>query len=193
LARHRDEIEAEIARGGKLSMRAALRLISKKSDPEETSTAEKTPTAATEEAAVEAEDTALDPAVMRMLAELQKLSDVQVSEVFWNYGFEEFYRGIPGPYRCELADRIAGLTRSKDGNKFVLLRQSEILRQALSLVRIAGRPGAAPEDVKHAEMQALAGLRALAKALASVDIDRTTLVDQYAKENRCAKEKRRAA
>jgi len=188
LARHRDEIEAEIDRIGELSLRAARRLISKKSGSEETSPTEETPAAAAADtdAASASEDAAPDP-VMMVVAALQKLNDVEATEVFWAYGLPRFLRVMPGPWRQELAQRITGLSRSKDGNKFVLLRESEILRQALSHVRIAGKPETAPEDAKRAEMQALAGLRTLATTLASVDIDRTTLVNQYAKENRCAK------
>ena len=97
--------------------------------------------------------------------------------------------------RSELERRIAGLRSHTKGDGPVLLRESEVLRLALSHVRIAAMPDTTPANSKLAEVQALQALRALAKVLADVDTDCISIVNKYAKEKRCAKTKkaRRAA
>jgi hypothetical protein len=182
LARHRDEIEAEIERVGELSLRAARKLITKK-PPEDEDASAATPSGSAETAA---EPEAVD-LVAAVLADLRALTDAQVTAVWLAYGLGPFLRTIPAEWRAELARRIDGLRSHTKDREPSLLRESEILRQALGQIRIAAKPETAPENAKRAEGQALTALRALANALAAVDIDRTTLVDRYAKEKRCAK------
>jgi len=193
LAAHRTKIE--IARKGNpdFSLRDARRLITKKRPPKPAgnkgSAAEETSAAV--DAATEAEDEALDPTVMRVLAALRALSDTQASEVFYNYTLGVLFRVIPrASWRLELARQIFGLP-SKDG--LVLLRESEILRKALSLIRIAAKPETAPSNATAYEREALAALRALTAAIDDIDTDSVTIICKRAKENRCAKGKRRAA
>jgi hypothetical protein len=177
LARHRAEIEAEIERVGELSLRAAVRLLAKPKSESETSKPEKP-----------------NP-VARAVANLRALSDVQLTAVWTVYGLTPFLRTISADMRSELERRIAGLRSHTKGDGPVLLRESEVLRFALSQVRIAVMSETTPANSKLAEEQALQALRALARTLADVDTDCVTLINSYAKEKRCAKTKkvRRAA
>ena len=191
LAAHRTKIE--IARKGNpdFSLRDARRLITKKRPPKPAgnkgSAAEETSAAV--DAATEAEDEALDPTVMRVLAALRALSDTQASEVFNSYTLEATFRVIPrASWRLELARHIFGLP-SKDG--LVLLRESEVLRKALSLVRIAAKPETMSPNTAAYEREALAALRALTAAIGDIDTDSVTIICKHAKENRCAKKGRR--
>ena len=177
LARHRTAVEAEIERVGELSLRAAVRLLAQPRPESETAKPEKP-----------------DP-VARVVANLRALSDAQLTAVWTAYGLAPFLRTISAGLRSELERRIAGLRSHTKGDGPVLLRESEVLRLALSHVRIAAMPDTTPANSKLAEVQALQALRALAKVLADVDTDCISIVNKYAKEKRCAKTKkaRRAA
>jgi len=195
LAAHRTKIEITRKGNPDFSLRDARRLITKKRPPKPAGnkgSAAKETSAAADAAAVEAEDEALDPAVMRVLAALRALSDTQASEVFNSYTLEATFRVIPrASWRLELARHIFGLP-SKDG--LVLLRESEVLRKALSLVRIAAKPETMSPNTAAYEREALAALRALTAAIGDIDTDSVTIICKHAKENRCcAKKGRRSA
>jgi hypothetical protein len=168
LARGRVEIEAKIKEDPDFSLRAARRLLAKprpkpnKPDP-----------------------------VARVVANLRALSDAQLTSVWTAYGLASFLRTISTDMRLELERRIAGLRSHTNGDGPVLLRQSEILRLALSYIRIAAMPNTTSANSKLAEMQALQALRALAKVLANIDTDCVSIVNRYAKETRCSKSGRR--
>lgn len=70
------------------------------------------------------------------------------------------------------------------------MRESEILRNAVSHMRTAAALNAAAGDIKRAEDQALLALRMFTKVLGQIDIDRITITDVYAKAARCAENKR---
>jgi Zincin-like metallopeptidase len=83
LARHREEIEAEIERVGELSLRAACRLIAKpKKKPAETAPAEPDP-------------------VTAVLAGLRKLTDEQTTAVWTAYKLDPFLKTMPADWRPE--------------------------------------------------------------------------------------------
>jgi hypothetical protein len=93
--------------------------------------------------------------------------------------------------REALAHRITEL-QSRKSSEPSLLKESEILRKALSHIRAAGTAAnSTASDIS--ENQALACLRALATALVDVATDRVTIVNRYAKEIRRVKKSRRAA
>jgi hypothetical protein len=173
LARGRAKIEAKLKEDPNFSLRAARRLLAQpKSKPEKP-----------------------DP-VARMVANLRALSDAQLTSVWTAYGLAPFLRTISTDMRSELERRIAGLGSHTKDDGPVLLRESEVLRLALSHVRIAAMPDTTSANSKLAEMQALQALRMLAKVLADVDTDCVTLINRHAKEKRCcakAKKARRAA
>jgi len=77
-------------------------------------------------------------------------------------------------------------SRNKGGG-VLLLRESEILRRALSLIRIAGAPDTAPSDAAISEREALGALQALATVLTGIDTDHVTIIRKHTKEKRCAK------
>jgi hypothetical protein len=135
-----------------------------------------------------------DP-VATVLAGLRGLSDVQLTAVWTAYGLAPFLRTISADMRSELERRIAGLRSHTKSDGPVLLRASEALRLALSHIRIAAMPDTTPANFKLEETQAMQALRAVARMAADIDTDCITIVNKYAKENRCAKTKkaRRAA
>jgi hypothetical protein len=183
-ARGRGRIEHEIERAGDLSIRAVRKLLkdeSSKNEPDEPS-----------ENAPEESESELDP-VIQAVETLKALSNEQLTRVWDTLTLAPFLRTISVDLRSELERRIAGLrSHAKGGGKPALQRESEILRQALSHIRIAAMPETTPAGAKLAEAQALQALRVLAKALGAVDIDNVTLIDRFAKANRCVKETRRA-
>jgi hypothetical protein len=138
------------------------------------------------------EPEAPDP-VAHAVTVLKALSDTQLTAVWTAVTLAAFLRTISADMRSELERRIAGVRRAQGGDEPALQRESEILRQALSHVRIAAQPEMTPASAKLAEAQAMQALRMLAKALAVVDTDNVTLINRYAKASRCAKKTRRAA
>jgi hypothetical protein len=184
LAHHRAEIEAEISRAGELSIRAAQKLIAKKS-PENLSEDLPEPTP-TETAAEETEGATPDP-VTTVSAGLRALTEEQLTAVWSEFTLHGFLATMPKRWWSELERRITGSRREP-----ALLKESEVLRQALGQIRIAAHA----TDTRAAEIAenlALTALRALATALVDVDIDRITIVNRYVKEKRCAKRKGRRA
>ena len=130
-----------------------------------------------------------DP-VASAVAALEALTDTQLTAVWTAFTLAPFLRTIPADMRSELERRIAGLRSvTKDAGP-VLLRESEILRQAVSQMRIATALNTAPADITRAEEQALLALRMFTKVLAKLDIDRITVTDVYAKAARCAENRR---
>ena len=121
------------------------------------------------------------PEVTAVLAGLQALTDEQLTTVWTGFKLESFLRTLPKDWRTKLERR---------GGEPVLLRESEVLRQALGQIWIAAAPEAMPAAIERAENQALVALRTLATALADVEIDSISLVNAHAKANRCVKEKR---
>ena len=136
-------------------------------------------------AATAAKSEAVDP-VAAAVASLRSLTDVQLTAVWTAYELAPLLRTMPPAWRVELARCVAGLRLDSKGREAALLRESEILRQALGQIRIAGMAETASEHAKHAENQALAALRTLATAIASIDVDRITIIERYAKANRCS-------
>jgi hypothetical protein len=168
LARGRDEIEAKLKENPDFSLRAARRLLAK-------------PRLKSEKP---------DP-VGRAVANLRVLSDAQLTAVWTAYGLAPFLRTIPADMRSELERRIARLRSRTEGDEPVLQRPSEILRMALGHIRIAAQPETTPASAKLAETQAMQALRALARTLVDIDTDCVSIVNRYAKENRCSKNGRR--
>src|SRR5262249_27628450 len=163
LARHREEIEDKLAAAGELSIRAARKMIAKKPEGEP---AETTP---------EPESETVDP-VAATVTSLRSLTDVQLTAVWTAYELTALLRTMPPAWRVELARRVAGLRLDSKGREAALLRESEILRQALGPIRIAGMAGAASEHAKHAQEPALAGPPAPAPPVASLRIAPVTIL-----------------
>ena len=88
LARHREEIEAEIRRVGDLSLRAAVRLISKPVDKPDKP---KRP----------------DP---------HKAADAELTKWLAAMGLNKFLHIMPSDWRPQLARRVAGLTKNGESN-----------------------------------------------------------------------------
>ena len=175
LARSRDAIEAEIERVGELSLRAAVRLLTKPKV----------------EASNASESTVQEPdPVASVVAALKALTNTQLTAVWTAFTLPPFLRTINADMRLELERRIAGLRSTTKGAGPVLLRESEILRNAVSHMRTAAALNAAAGDIKRAEDQALLALRMFTKVLGQIDIDRITITDVYAKAARCAENKR---
>jgi hypothetical protein len=95
LARHRAEIEAEIERGGELSLRAAVRLVTKRKTPEPESTEPPKPAA--------------------VVIAISKATDAKLTEALTALGFERFLRVMPNDWRPILEARAGGqmISRAK--------------------------------------------------------------------------------
>jgi hypothetical protein len=98
-------------------------------------------------------------------------------------GLLSFLAAIPNPWRAEIERRVARSPRGKDDS---LLKQSEVLRRALGLIKIATTPGTSPAVVISNEKEAITALGKLNVLLTGVDIDEITIVQRYAKERRYA-------
>jgi hypothetical protein len=187
LARNRDAIEEKIAQVGELNVRAAVRLLVKpKKSTEDTSDAEE-PAEDVSESEVEKPDPVADA-----VAVLTALDDAQLKAVWTAFTLPRFLATISASMRTELVGRLMRLRPHTPGGESVLLRESEILRTAVSQLRIAATLNTAPRDIERAEAQALLALRMFTKATATLDIDRITITDVYAKEKRCNEKSRRA-
>jgi|SRR5215831_3122726 len=98
---------------------------------------------------------------------------------------------MPPAWCPELTARIANLPRVNDEP---FIQASEILRHAISLVKIASAPKTTPVVAASNEKKAIAVLRQLNTVLAKASIDEVTIIREYAKEKRCrTKRERRAA
>jgi hypothetical protein len=157
LAGHRAEIEAEIERVGELSLRAAIRLVA---GPSKRPPKPKRP----------APD---------LLTAWRAASETERTDALAAIRVDEFYAVMPANWRAEMASRVAK-PRSADEP---FIKASEILRRALSLMKVTST--ASPE-VANAEREALAALRRLNVVLAGEGIDEVTIVRLYAKERRRA-------
>jgi hypothetical protein len=124
-----------------------------------------------------------DP-VTTVSAGLRALTEEQLTAVWSEFTLHGFLATMPKRWWSELERRITGSRREP-----ALLKESEVLRQALGQIRIAAH-ATDTNAAEIAENLALTALRSLATSLVDVDIDRITIVNRYAKEKRCAKEKR---
>jgi hypothetical protein len=110
LARHRAEIEAEIERVGELSLRAAVRLVTKKQPLEPESTEPPKP-----------------PAVVIAIS---KATDAELTEALTALGFERFLRVMPNDWRPILEARAGGqmISRAKVRHPNVRLKNLDKAR-----------------------------------------------------------------
>jgi hypothetical protein len=110
----------------------------------------------------------------------------------------KFLEIMPPAWRPELMAR-ARTGKSVAGAAEPFLKASEILRRALSLVQTASKtPNITPVVAASNEKEAITTLRQLSVVLAGVGIDEVTIIQKYAKAQRCAdrkhvKRRRRAA
>lgn len=160
LARRRAEIEAERERVGDLSLRAARRLIAK---PKSTASQSRKP-------------------VPDLLVAWRAATHAERTTTFAAIPDDELDIALPMSLRVAIAKRAKA--RPEDET---FLRASEVLRRALSLVKIANTtPGITPIVAASNEKEALTALRQLNVMLANADIDEITVVKRYAKERRRA-------
>jgi hypothetical protein len=179
LARNRDVIEAEIARTGEmLSVRAARRLLSKPAKKDEDENAVEV--IGGESAPTVPELPFVEMALARPAAEITAALEKRDPDWLLNV--------LPKTWVSALTHRVAKLPRVHDEP---FLKASEMLRRALSSVKVANDPITTPAVAALHEKEALNVLRALNVVLAGVGIDEVTIVHQHAKECRRAKEPRR--
>jgi hypothetical protein len=189
LARARPEIEAEISRAGELSIRAARKLIAKKSTEDEVSEDAETapePEIAPEpkpEPRPEPKSEKPDPATT-VAAVLTETPAAAVTAALATKDVDWFLRVMPAAWCPELTARVINLPGACTAP---LLKASETLRRALSLVKIADAPMTTPAVAASNEKEALAVLRTLNVLLTNVPTDCITIVNKHAKEKRCAK------
>jgi hypothetical protein len=164
LARHREEIEAEMARVPDLSLRAARKLISEPSPRGDRS-----------------------PPKPELVAAMQRATDAQLTEAFTALGLPKFLRAMPPAWRSQMAARVRRLGDPDEPD----IKASEILRRALSLIKIAKTtPGITPTVASSNENEALAALRQLFVLItrAGLDLNELAIIRSSAK-----REKKRAA
>jgi hypothetical protein len=165
LARHRAEIEAEIERVGELSLRAAVRLISK-SAPKYT------------------------PKKPEFVVAWNKATDSELTQAFTalgDKGLRRFMGVMPAEWRAEIENRV-GQKRAKDGQPF--LKGGAVLRKALSLAKTARTPGISAAVANSNHHEAIAALDQLNALLAAADADLND-IDLIAKP--ASESRRRAA
>jgi hypothetical protein len=163
LARHRPEIEDALQRIPGLSLRAAARLIAK---PAAKKCAEK-------------------ESKPELAAAVGRLSDEELKKQLpAALPFDRFLRVLSPDWRGKIESRLSKTSRTEAGESFI--KASEILRRALSLVKIAAGPEVSPAVAASDEKEAIAALRQLNSVLAGADIDAVTIVHRYAKERRRA-------
>ena len=104
--------------------------------------------------------------------------------------FDRFLRILSQDWRAEIESRLSKRPHVATAEAFI--RASEMLRRAISLVKIADASKTTPVVAASNEKEALAALRQLNVVLAGAGIDEVTIVHQHAKERRCAKERRGA-
>jgi hypothetical protein len=180
LARHRDEIEAAIGQAGELSMRAALRLITKQKPPE--------PVGEDADEDENASKGAGRPELSPLGKLLMTTPACEVAVEFEKQGDVPWLlERLPAPWVPEFTRRVAKLPHALD-EPFV--RASEMLRRILSLIKIASEPGTTPAVATSHDKEALTALRMLNVVLAGAGIDEVTIIRMHAKEKRCAEGKR---
>jgi hypothetical protein len=128
LARHREEIEAEISRVPDLSLRAARKLITK-------TTSETTESEA--EAASEA-STELAPIVPQWLVAYNQASPEERTRGLASIDTADFLAVMPTGLRDELMSRVVRVGGSKTGEPDP--RITRLLREVLSAIEIADQP-----------------------------------------------------
>jgi hypothetical protein len=166
LARHRDEIEAQIDQLGELSLRTALRTISKPS----VLSRPKKPTP-------------------DLIAAMRKATDAERTAMLATFGFEPFLRIMPSDWRPKFEARIVHL-RADNGHPD--LKITQVLRTALSLVKIASAPGTSPAVRVADEHEALVALEQLNALLLRGGFDLNDITLKTAKMT-SSKSRRRAA
>jgi hypothetical protein len=165
LARHREEIEAEIERAGELSLRAAIRLIA-------------TPTAP---------KPAKKP-VPDLLTAWRATPDAEKTRALARIPVDDFYSVMPTSWRSDIEGRVIKLRAGVGAEP--LIKVTEILRRALSLMKIATKtPGITPAVAAANEKEAITALRQLGVVLASAGVD----LNEIAIMHSTVKARRRAA
>lgn len=168
LARHREEIEAEIDQVGELSLRAAIRLIAKpKVD------------------AVPKPKRVLSPA--SWLA----ASPEERTQFLSAIGLPAVFAAMPPPWAKVIEARVLGL-RGKASGGDADPRISKIARTALSHITIADSPQTSKPAAQGQEHAALTALRALNSALRAIGRDFHDVEIVLAAADRSPKRKRAA-
>lgn len=116
-----------------------------------------------------------------------KANDKMITAAFDAQGLEWFLGLMPAGWLAEMEARVTKhRTRQNSGGRAEPhLKASEMLRRAMSLVKIAGTPPITPAVAASNEKEALNILHMLNTVLATFDVDEITIVRQHAKENRC--------
>jgi hypothetical protein len=97
---------------------------------------------------------------------------------------KDFLKVMPVGWHPELTRLVNNLPHAK---AMPFIKASEVLRRALSLIKIATTtPGITPAVAASNEKESIAALRQLQVMLARVGIDEVTIIQQYAKERRRA-------
>jgi hypothetical protein len=104
--------------------------------------------------------------------------------------FDRFLRILSQDWRAKIESRLSKRPHVVTAEAFI--RASEILRRMISLEKIAATPPISPAVAASNEKEALTALRQLTVVLDHAGIDEVTIVHQYAKERRCAKDRRGA-
>jgi hypothetical protein len=119
-----------------------------------------------------------------LLIAWRQATDSERANLFDSLDLSGFLKALSPAFRRKLESRLR--PRAGDAPE-PLLRASEILRRALSLVQIASKtPNVTPVVAAANEKEAIASLRQLGVVLARVDTDNITIVEMYAKERRRA-------
>jgi hypothetical protein len=163
LARHRAEIEAEIERVGELSLRAAVRLIAGPSR----SRSQPKPS---------------------LVTAIKRATNAERTEAFAALGLMPFLRAMPADWRPQLKARLR--SRGEPVLDDDDLRVSDILRFALSHIKIAQTPPITPSVAAGHENQAIEALRGLFKLITKAGLD---LNDVAIVRSSARREKKRAA
>jgi hypothetical protein len=165
LAQHREEIEAEIDRAGELSIRAARRLIAS-----ESSRPPKVP-------------------APNLIAAMRKATDAERTAMLAAFGLEPFLRVMPADWRPKLEARVVHL-RANEGHPD--LKVTQVLRSALSFIKIANTPGTSDAMSNANRHEACAALQQLNALLLRGGFDLNDVTVNTAKMA-SSKSRRRAA
>jgi hypothetical protein len=118
---------------------------------------------------------------------MQRATDAQLMEAFTALGLPKFLRTMPAAWRSQMAAHVRRLGDPDEPD----IRLSEILRRALSLIKIAKTtPDISPAVASSNENEALVALRQLFALLLRVGID---LNDVAIVRSSAKREKKRAA
>ncbi len=113
----------------------------------------------------------------------------EVTAALMNLGLDWFLKVMPTDWVPKMTRRVINLPQANDEP---FIKASEMLRQILSSIKIASAPKTTPAVSASYEKVALTVLRQLNVVLAGAGIDEVTIIRKCAKENRCAKDKRRS-